>query len=109
MPYHDRNISSDFLQHCAGLAAMLSACLVLAATEPLAAPIADKEDIAAAGFSPRQDSSSVNYAGRKPLSLNASVRSDTRIDFNASSELMAGPKWNTEIIGNAAGNIRTFD
>lgn len=117
MPYHDRNISSDFLQHCAGLAAMLSACLVLAATEPLAAQeaiaaqetIADKEDIAAAGFSPRQDSSSVNYAGRKPLSLNASVRSDTKIDFNASSELMAGPKWNTEIIGNAAGNIRTFD
>ena len=44
-----------------------------------------------------------------PLSLEASVMSDTRIDFDASSSLRVSPKWSTVIAGQATGNIRSFD
>ncbi len=45
----------------------------------------------------------------KPLSVNASVMSDTGLDFDAESFLPVNSRWNTGISGHASGNIRTFD
>lgn len=45
----------------------------------------------------------------KPLFLNASVMSDTKIDFNAASSLQMGYKWSTVILGHVSGNIKAYD
>lgn len=45
----------------------------------------------------------------KPLFLNASVMSDTRLDFNAASSLQMGYKWSTVILGHISGNFKSFD
>jgi len=45
----------------------------------------------------------------KPLFLNASVMSDTKLDFNIASSLQLGQKWSTVILGHVSGNVRSFD
>ena len=45
----------------------------------------------------------------KPLFLNASVMSDTKLDFNIASSLQFGQKWSTVILGHVSGNVRSFD
>lgn len=45
----------------------------------------------------------------KPLFLNASVMSDTKLDFNIASSLQLGQKWSTVILGHVSGNVRNFD
>lgn len=45
----------------------------------------------------------------KPLFLNASVMSDTRMDFNIASSLQMGRNWSTVILGHISGNIRSSD
>ena len=45
----------------------------------------------------------------KPLFLNASVMSDTKMDFNLASSLQMGYKWSTVILAHASGNIKSFD
>ena len=45
----------------------------------------------------------------KPLFLNASMMSDTKLDFNIASSLQLGQKWSTVILGHVSGNVRSFD
>lgn len=45
----------------------------------------------------------------KPLFLNASVMSDTRMDFNVASSLQLDDRWSTVLLGHVSGNARTFD
>ena len=45
----------------------------------------------------------------KPLFLNASVMSDTKVDFNAASSLQMGYRWSTAILGHVSGNFKSFD
>ena len=45
----------------------------------------------------------------KPLFLNASVMSDTKVDFNAVSSLQMGYRWSTAILGHVSGNFKSFD
>lgn len=45
----------------------------------------------------------------KPLFLNASVMSDTKMDFNIASSLQMGPSWSTVILGHVSGNIEAAD
>lgn len=45
----------------------------------------------------------------KPLFLNASVMSDTKIDFNVASSLQMGSSWSTVLLGHVSGNVRSFD
>lgn len=45
----------------------------------------------------------------KPLFLNASVMSDTKLDFNIASSLQMGYKWSTVILGHVSGNFKSFD
>lgn len=45
----------------------------------------------------------------KPLFLNASVMSDTKMDFNIASSLQMGQRWSTVILGHVSGNIRSYD
>ena len=45
----------------------------------------------------------------KPLFLNASVMSDTRMDLNIASSLQMGPSWSTVILGHVSGNVKSFD
>ena len=45
----------------------------------------------------------------KPLFLNASVMSDTRMDLNIASSLQTGPSWSTVILGHVSGNVKSFD
>ena len=56
----------------------------------------------------------INMEYRKPtdeksLFLNASVMSDTKLDFNIASSLQLGQKWSTVILGHVSGNVRSFD
>lgn len=45
----------------------------------------------------------------KPLFLNASVMSDSKVDFNAASSLQIGDRWSTVILGHVSGNFKSFD
>lgn len=45
----------------------------------------------------------------KPLFLNASVMSDTRMDFNVASSLQLDDRWSTVLLGHVSGNARSFD
>ena len=45
----------------------------------------------------------------KPLFLNASVMSDTKMDLNIASSLQMGPSWSTVILGHVSGNIEAAD
>ena len=45
----------------------------------------------------------------KPLFLNASVMSDTKLDFNAASSLQIGDRWSTVLLGHVSGNLKSFD
>ena len=45
----------------------------------------------------------------KPLSLDASIRTDTELDFSVASSLDVGKGWNTSLLGGFSGNFRTFD
>ena len=56
----------------------------------------------------------INMEHRKPtdeklLFLNASVMSDTKVDFNAASSLQMGYRWSTAILGHVSGNFKSFD
>lgn len=45
----------------------------------------------------------------KPLFINASVMSDSKVDFNAASSLQVGDRWSTVILGHVSGNFKSFD
>ena len=45
----------------------------------------------------------------KPLFLNASVMSDTRMDLNVASSLQMGQSWSTVVLGHVSGNAKSFD
>lgn len=45
----------------------------------------------------------------KPLFLNASVMSDTKMDFNVASSLQLDDRWSTVLLGHVSGNAMSFD
>lgn len=46
---------------------------------------------------------------KKPLSLDASVMSDTKMDFNLASSLQLDDRWSTVLLGHVSGNAKSFD
>ncbi len=45
----------------------------------------------------------------KPLFVNASVMSDTKMDLNVASSLQLGDRWSTAILGHVSGNVVGMD